>query len=232
MSLAHLGKPHPHTKHPMSREAREKIAASKRGKPRPPETIRKMVISHIGKSQTPESNAKRSKTLAGRAPPNKGIPRSEETKAKISKALKGRTVSPEHRAKLAAYCGEKANNWQGGISFEPYCPKFNLDLRRRVRAFFDYRCVLCGKTEVEIKRRNDVHHVEYNKLACCDGLPVQFVALCHRCHSRTNSKRSDWESMLHTIIYEIYNNRSYYTKTEWENVINEPCHIIQNRHLP
>jgi hypothetical protein len=120
----------------------------------------------------------------------------------------------KHKISVAA-SGENNGHWKGGISFEPYCPKFNDELRTRVRAFFDCRCVICGTLEQENGRKLSVHHVEYNKSACCDGEPVHFAALCSRCHPRTNSDRTRWESMLHHIIDEIYDGRSYFTKEEF-----------------
>ncbi len=111
------------------------------------------------------------------------------------------------------YSGDRSPTWQGGISFEPYCPKFNDDLRQRIRAFFDYECIACGK---HTTRQLNCHHVEYNKLACCDGEPIHFAALCNKHHAMTNHDRARWEAMLHRIIDEIYGGRSYYTKEEWD----------------
>lgn len=114
--------------------------------------------------------------------------------------------------------GDKHWNWKGGISYEPYCPLFNDDLRRRIRLFFDNECVLCGKSTKENGQELSCHHVEYNKSACCDGLPVHFAALCKRCHTKTNNNRSWWETVIHRIIDEIYDGRSYYTKEEYKYI--------------
>lgn len=114
--------------------------------------------------------------------------------------------------------GSNCPNWKGGISYEPYCVKFNNDLRNRVRSFFENQCVFCGKTNTENGMNLCVHHVEYNKNACCDGKPVHFAALCRRCHNKTNHDRERWESILHRIIDEIYDGRSYYTKDEWKEL--------------
>ena len=113
------------------------------------------------------------------------------------------------------HSGQRSPVWQGGTSFEPYCPKFNDDLRSRIRTFFDHRCMLCGKSTEENKRNLGCHHVEYNKLACCDGKPIHFTTLCNSCHAKTNRNRPRWEAMLHRIIDEIYDGRSYYTKEEY-----------------
>jgi hypothetical protein len=141
-----------------------------------------------------------------------------EVKERMSRSQKIRFSDPEQIEKIS---GQNGNNWRGGISFEPYCPKFNKDLKRRVRAFFDRRCVICGKSEAEDRRALSVHHVEYNKEACCDGKTVHFAALCWKCHAHTNYARERWEAMLHRIIDEIYGGRSYFTKDEWLKICGE-----------
>jgi hypothetical protein len=165
-----------------------------------------------------------SKTMTGRK-------LSEKTKAKISRANTIKWSSPEIRAKISGgnhYMrkrpetvrrGPASPHWKGGISYEPYCPLWTNELRERIRAFFDYECIFCGKTQEENGCLLSCHHVEYDKQACCDGEPVQFAALCRRCHSKTNYNRPRWENMLHVIIHEIYNDRSYYTKEEWKKVM-------------
>lgn len=108
--------------------------------------------------------------------------------------------------------GEGHPNWQGGISFEPYCPKFNEGFKKRVRAFFDNRCVICGKPEDENGRALSVHHVNYNKDTCCDDTIPMFAPLCLVCHSKTNYERERWEYMLSYIIQEVYNGESFTPK--------------------
>lgn len=138
---------------------------------------------------------------------HKGIPRSNETKQKISLSLKGK------------YAGENSCHWRGGISCEPYCPKWTPEFRNRIRAFFNYECVICGKSTEENNRELCCHHVEYNKQACCDGKPVHFAALCRSCHGKTNHNKEQWQEIIHRIIDEIYDGRSYYTKEEYINLV-------------
>ena len=171
------------------------------------ETREKIASTMKEQRNTPEWKAKTSDTHTGRK-------RSLQTKMKISVALKKAYSDPT-----------KSPNWQGGISFEPYCPKFNIDLKRRIREFFGNRCILCGNLAEEAKTKKRMqlscHHVEYNKSACCDGKPVRFAALCHPCHAKTGQDRARWETIFHRIIDEIYNGRSYFTKEEFQSKLSE-----------
>jgi len=110
-------------------------------------------------------------------------------------------------------------NWQGGPK-DPYCEKWTPELRERIRAFFDYECIICGKTQKDNLYTLCCHHVEGNKQACCDDEPARFASLCQKCHGMVGAKKDKqrWMSMLRIIIYEIYNDRSYFTKEEWEEI--------------
>jgi hypothetical protein len=217
-----------------SPEARAKIARAGKGRHLSPETKAKLAIANAGNNNllgykhSPESRAKMSASHVGRkysplSPDHKakiaiaktGGHHTPETKAKISSAQKGKPRGPITTERWMKISGEKSPMWKGGLSFEPYCPKFNRDLKKRIRAFFNHQCVICGKTTEENTKSLACHHVEYNKRACCDGMPVHFATLCACCHTKTNHDRSRWEEMMHRIIDEIYNGKSYFTKEEW-----------------
>lgn len=202
MHKARLGRVPPNKGKKLPAEACEKISNSLRGN--------KHLLGH---HHTEETKKLISEKVKGKPCWLKGQHHSEETKQKLSAALSG----------------EKCYLWKGGISFEPYCPKFNRDLKRRIRAFFEYRCMACGKSTDENGKQLSCHHVEYNKQACCDGKPVHFAALCIRCHMKTNNDRERWESMLHRIIDEIYGSRSYYTKDEYKELISNEVVEISAR---
>lgn len=53
--------------------------------------------------------------------------------------------------------------------------------------------MLCNKHESELKRRHDVHHIDYNKLQGCEGHQWKLVPLCRSCHTKTNHNRKYWE---------------------------------------
>lgn len=125
---------------------------------------------------------------------------------------KGTTHSAETRAKLAeSHRGEKCNFWRGGISFEPYCIKFNDEFKERVREFFGRGCAECGSPENG--ERLHVHHVNYHKDSCCaeDVAPL-FVPLCRSCHAKTNFNREYWEERFTALINEQYGGQCYLPK--------------------
>lgn len=119
--------------------------------------------------------------------------------------------------------GWMSHNWKGGISHGKYCHKFNGDLRNRVRSFFGDICFLCGKTSEENGRRLHVHHVNYNKNACCDSSKVMLVPLCNGCHGMTNQDREYWENYFETILKDKYNYKCYYTKEEYNQLKSKEC---------
>lgn len=145
---------------------------------------------------------------------------SEETKQKIREALEGKHRSEKTKEKIrntleGKYCGEDSPSWKGGISYEPYCILFNIEFKERVREFWNRKCVVCGKSEIEDKRKLDVHHVNYNKETCCDDSIPLFVILCRSCHVKTNSNRKYWEDEFKRIIYsKNISGKCFYTIDE------------------
>lgn len=132
-----------------------------------------------------------------------------------TKALE-RSNDPTFLKKLseAAYLrnGEDNPNWKGGVSFEPYCPKFNKEFKKRVRAYFGYQCVECGTPENG--SAHSVHHVSYNKKVCCDGEKPLFICLCNLCNIRANGKREYWENYFTNMINGYFQGKCYFTQEE------------------
>lgn len=139
----------------------------------------------------------------GRIPWNKGIELSEEQKAKLNlEGLnigypwnKGKTgIYSEDRLKqmsefMKARVGEKANNWRGGLSFEPYSSEFNNQLKYKIRERDNFTCQKCGKKENG--KAHDCHHKNYNKK---DSRPENLITLCLSCHMKTNYNREYWQN--------------------------------------
>lgn len=150
----------------------------------------------------------------------KGKPHSKEWSEKIGAAQRGKPrpklsdeVEQERRRKISiALCGENAPSWKGGMSFEPYCVKFNREFKERVRAFFGYTCVECGTTQEENRRKLDVHHVNYDKMVCCNDVKPLFVALCRSCNVKANTNRPDWEKHFTEMIMTKHGGQCYLPK--------------------
>jgi hypothetical protein len=154
----------------------------------------------------------------------------ETTKEKMSESHKGYIKSEDHCENLRksslkswsdpkikeARSGYGAANWKGGISFEPYCSKFNEPFKERVRIFFGRVCVNCGKTEKENGKRLAVHHANYDKMMCCNDIKPLFVAVCNSCNSKANKDREVWEEYYTRIVNEKYCGKCYLTKEEME----------------
>lgn len=120
---------------------------------------------------------------------------SEKTKLKMSKSQKGRKHSDETKNKMSElHKGEKCHLWKGGISFEPYCPKFNKRLKESIREKYGRKCFICGIPENGVKL--SVHHVNYDKKQGCEGKKWELVPLCVSCHVKTNQNRAYWNNFI------------------------------------
>lgn len=84
--------------------------------------------------------------------------------------------------------GRANPNWKGGKSFEPYPTTWNFKLREAIRDRDGRVCQACGISENG--ERLAVHHIDYDKK---NIVPDNLVALCHHCHSKTNSDREQWK---------------------------------------
>ncbi len=137
----------------------------------------------------------------------------------------GKCCSNECRYKWKRLTMSGAGNpmYEDGRSKFPYCEKFNAEFKRRVRAFFDNKCVLCGKTKEENKNHElAVHHVHSNKQACCDKSEQRFVSVCKSCHTYISNaekyhadRAKKYIEILNAIIDNQYNGKCYYTKEEY-----------------
>jgi len=114
---------------------------------------------------------------------NKGIPLSEERCDQLSELAKKRV-------------GELANNWHGGISFLPYCFKFNKELKEAIRNRDNRTCQYCS--QIENDRKLSVHHIHYDKENCNPDL----IALCNKCNCKVNGNREYYESLFMNKLNE------------------------------
>jgi len=130
-----------------------------------------------------------SKKMSGKNNPNYGK-RGKET------SMFGRT-------------GEKHPMYKGGISYLPYCEKFNDYLKERVRDFFGRCCYVCGMNETENGQKLSVHHVNYDKMVCCNDVKPLFVPLCKSCHGKTQKDREYWEEFFTVSLEYLTNGKCF-----------------------
>ena len=156
--------------------------------------VKKQITTGLGKGKYIRTKAFRKKERKsrsgnkhynfGKAAWNKGIPCSVKTRNKISKATKM----------------ENNPNWKGGISFEIYTPTFNQQLKDRIRVRDNFVCQLCGIPELELDKRLDVHHKDYNKKNCIEQ---NLISLCRSCHLKTNYNREKWINKFYNLTNKV-----------------------------
>ncbi len=95
--------------------------------------------------------------------------------------------------------GEKNNNWQGGISFEPYGLEFNKKLKEQIRKKYHYRCQQCFRHQNELLYKLSIHHIDFNKK---NNSEENLIPLCRNCHCQTNFKRENWIDYFKNRITE------------------------------
>ena len=96
--------------------------------------------------------------------------------------------------------GDKHWNWQGGKSFEPYCPiwkdqEYKSDIRERD----GNRCLnpYCYGNDSVLS----IHHIDYDKKNCH---PSNLITVCRSCNSRANTNRTWHKSWYKAIMYRRY----------------------------
>jgi hypothetical protein len=221
-----------------SEKGKNIIRSSKKGSDNPmfgkhhsEETKKKIGLKSIGRiTYTDEVRKRRSEEMKGEGNPFYGQHHDEDTIKLMSDLKKGTRASLETREKQSKIRtgmkhsdfmkrnmseqrkGDKNPAWRGGTSFGKYCQKFTKKFKERVRIFFGRVCAECGKTEEENGRCLAVHHVNYDKMLCCNDVEPLFVPLCKSCHTKTNHNRDYWESHFTKLINDKYGGKCYIEK--------------------
>ena len=98
-----------------------------------------------------------------------------------------------HKCADKGNMGENHYFWKGGVSFLPYPPAFNQELKDGVRKRDGYVCQGCGmENEEHILLYNydlTIHHIDYVKENCSKD---NLITACHQCNSRANFNREHW----------------------------------------
>ena len=98
------------------------------------------------------------------------------------------------------YIREKAWNWMGGKSFEPYPLGWTKTFKEQIRKRDNYKCRICGVPEIECDRKLDIHHIDFNKNNLSHD---NLISLCRKCHSRILFDKEYWtKNLIYTIRKE------------------------------
>lgn len=126
---------------------------------------------------------------------------------KIQNYCKDCTTEISQHAKRCRSCAQKFNcitypkpkgklafNYIHGQGYAPYPPKFNDELKLKIRKRDNYTCQKCNITEEEhiiaFGQVLHVHHIDYNKDNC---LKNNLISLCQACNIRANFNINYWQ---------------------------------------
>jgi hypothetical protein len=99
------------------------------------------------------------------------------------------------------YSGPNSSNWQGGLSYEPYCEVWkDKEYKEDIKFRDGYKCLnpCCYS-----KNPNDltIHHIDYNKKNC---VPNNLITVCRSCNASANIAREWHTAWYQAIIYNRY----------------------------
>lgn len=84
-----------------------------------------------------------------------------------------------------------------GLWKKSYPKKFDVKLKNEIRYRDEYKCQLCEILEIELLRRLDVHHIDYNRKNIeKDNL----IVLCRKCNFKVNYNRKYWKRYFQKLI--------------------------------
>ena len=92
--------------------------------------------------------------------------------------------------------------WQGGISYEPYCPIWkDKEYKQDILERDENKCL---NPYCHSKNPNDlvIHHVDYNKKNCS---PKNLVTICRVCNIKANKDREWHTTWYQALLYRRYN---------------------------
>lgn len=86
---------------------------------------------------------------------------------------------------------DKHYRWRDDITSRPYYRGSNwTTIRKRIRGRDGYQCQICGKTEKDIGKRMDVHHIKPYRLFETDieaNVDSNLISLCPSCHHKEDA---------------------------------------------
>jgi hypothetical protein len=197
--------------HPSEETKEKQRVGNQKPKPRSPEVIERLKplnqklgkqlgLSNIGRHHTEESKTLMSVSKTGEKNHFFGKQHTCESIEKISKSRLGKNT------------GENNPLWKGGISFVPYCFRFNNRRRKSVRKFFDNYCICCGchadeniskgTRKILVPKELSVHHILHDKNEGCNGIPFNLVPMCEACHLTERWDEEGFKKHINTALSE------------------------------
>lgn len=182
-----------------------------------PEVKKLISEKNTGRKVTLQQKEKQHRAMIGKLAGDKNPSKRPEVAAKISASLMGHEVTEITRQKIRENMPngsmENNGNWKGGISFKPYCEKFNSAKKKEVRDKYnncDYLtgihrdiCNIVGGKIQELS----IHHFDYNKMQGCDGHKWKLIPVSKRHNTIFNGNRFFWEKL---IEYSLEYDKEYY----------------------
>jgi hypothetical protein len=130
-------------------------------------------------SQSLSSRVKKRMKSLGKDNPFYGKKHSKKTKRKLSLILGGTGIPYEN---------------------DEYGAEFDTSLKEQIRLRENYKCKECGCSQVENGKQLDVHHIDYDKK---NNNMTNLVALCMKCHRKTNHHRDYWEKHCEQLLKNV-----------------------------
>ena len=200
----------------VSEETRNRIRENMKNAPSPcPGAFKGHKHTEEYKKLMSEKHSGKNNPMYGKPSPMLGITMGDDSRKKMSEKAKISSNTIENKLKFSEWSkklwndpdyiyiqtigrrGEKSSAWKGGLSYIPYCYKFNYEFKELIRTKFDRKCFICHKEEKDNSNKKlFVHHIDYDKLDICNGKIWPFVPLCNSCHSKTNHNRWYWFNLL------------------------------------
>jgi len=212
------------------------------------ETRKKIGLANKGKIRSEKTHNKLKESNSGEKNGMFGKKHSKDSRQRNSASQKKRFQNPENRKKLSRIQKQRHLDraWYGNVCYPDrrvYCELWNKSLRERIRAYWNHKSVLSGKTKKENNNQLlSCHHVYYQEKACCiwdgdtqgyyaninigtrknpiiikyyiKGDPNKFVTLSSQEHGWTKKDKPKWIKIFEDII-ENQGGKCYLTKDEW-----------------
>lgn len=162
-----------------------------------PEVAAKISVSLTGHEVSQERRDKQAVSMTGKLVGDKNPSKRPEVAAKISSSLIGHEVTEVTRQKIRENMPdgsmENNNNWQGGLSFDPY-PKEFFDQRNYIKDKYNNCDYFTGiHKDICSTQELSIHHIDYDKQ---NNNESNLVPLNRYNHGLTNGKRPFWHKLI------------------------------------